>query len=101
MGVVKEAKEEAYDAVVIGAGMGGLSAGCMLAKAGKKVLVVERHDRPGGLVHGFQRGKYRFDSSVHVTAGCQPGGLAEGAMIHDLLTLFGVRDRCTFLPVNP
>src|SRR5918993_1115140 len=46
MSVRREAHDEEYDVVVIGSGMGGLSAAALLAKAGKKVLVVERHDRP-------------------------------------------------------
>ncbi len=37
-----------YDAVVIGAGNGGLTAAATLAKAGKKVLVLEQHNTPGG-----------------------------------------------------
>ena len=101
MSARRESREEGYDVVVIGGGMGGLAAASVMAKAGKKVLVIERHDRPGGLAHGFQRGKYKFDSSVHVSSGCQPLGFGEGAMIHDLLTLLGVRERCNFLPVDP
>ena len=57
-----------YDAVVVGAGLGGLSAGACLAKAGRSVLVVERQDGPGGNAHAFQRGPYTFDPAVHVTA---------------------------------
>jgi phytoene dehydrogenase-like protein len=56
-----------YDAVVIGAGLGGLSAGACLAKAGKRVLVVERQDAPGGNAHVFRRGPYVFDPAIHVT----------------------------------
>ena len=44
----RESKDESYDVIVIGAGLGGLSAAALLARLGKKVLVVERHDRPVG-----------------------------------------------------
>jgi phytoene dehydrogenase-like protein len=44
-----ETLEHAYDAVVIGAGNGGLTAAATMAKAGKKVLLVEQHNLPAGL----------------------------------------------------
>jgi len=56
------------DVVVIGAGLGGLSAGACLAKAGRKVLLVEREDGPGGNARAFRRGPYTFDPAIHVTA---------------------------------
>lgn len=54
-----------YDAVVIGAGNGGLSAALTLASAGKKVLVVEQHNLPGGCATSFIRGRFEFDASLH------------------------------------
>jgi prolycopene isomerase len=63
-----EPRSETYDAVVVGTGLGGLSAAACLAKAGKSVLVVERQDGPGGNAHAFRRGPYTFDPAIHVTA---------------------------------
>ena len=37
-----------YDAIVIGAGVGGLTVATLMAKEGLKVLVLEQQDRPGG-----------------------------------------------------
>lgn len=64
---------EHYDVVVIGAGIGGLTCGALLAKAGMKVLVAERHKRPGGFVVDYERKGYRFQVP-HMMGGCGPGG---------------------------
>lgn len=63
-----------YDVVVIGAGLGGLSAAGYLAKAGKSVLVLEHHTVPGGYAHEFRRGHYRFEVALHAIDGAGPGG---------------------------
>ena len=42
-----------YDVIIVGSGLGGLSAGAILAKAGKKVLVLERHYQFGGFATSF------------------------------------------------
>ena len=44
-----------YDAVVIGAGLGGLSAAAAFARQGYKVLVLEQHSVPGGYASAFKR----------------------------------------------
>jgi phytoene dehydrogenase-like protein len=55
---------ETYDYIVIGAGMGGLSAANFLAKHHKKVLVLEKHQIPGGLVTSFPRKGVHFDLGI-------------------------------------
>ncbi|MPM02037.1 hypothetical protein SDC9_48282 [bioreactor metagenome] len=60
-----ETLEHAYDAVVIGAGNGGLTAAATMAKAGKKVLLVEQHNLPGGFATSFVRGRFEFEPSLH------------------------------------
>jgi len=96
-----EASEDRYDAIVVGSGIGGLTAAALLARAGRKVLVVERHDRVGGYAHSFRRGRYLFDSAVHLIGGCEPTTFEGGGLIHNLLTELGVRDRCRFQRIDP
>ena len=56
----------AFDAIVIGSGIGGLIAAAALAKHGqKRVLVLERHYRIGGYTHVFTRPGYEWDVGVH------------------------------------
>ena len=54
-----------YDAVVIGSGIGGLTTAACLAKAGKKVLVLEQHYTAGGYTHSYARNGYEWDVGVH------------------------------------
>ncbi|CAK6980312.1 all-trans-retinol 13%2C14-reductase-like [Scomber scombrus] len=55
----------ALDAVVIGSGIGGLSAAALLSKAGKRVLVLEQHDQAGGCTHTFENKGFEFDVGIH------------------------------------
>lgn len=56
---------ESYDFIIVGAGMRGLSVANFLAKHNKKVLVLEKHDKPGGLVTSFARDGVHFDLGIH------------------------------------
>ena len=65
---------ETFDAIVVGSGIGGLSAAALLAKYGqKKVLVLERHYAVGGFTHVFHRPGYEWDVGVHYLGEMQPG----------------------------
>jgi all-trans-retinol 13,14-reductase len=58
--------DDCWDAIVIGSGIGGLTAAALLAKhASKKVLVLERHYTAGGYTHSFRRPGYSWDVGVH------------------------------------
>lgn len=55
-----------YDVIVIGGGLGGMTAANKLAKNGRKVLLLESHDKLGGFATWFHRkGKHIFDVSLH------------------------------------
>jgi len=55
--------------IVIGSGIGGLCCAGLLAKGGKKVLVVEAHSKPGGAAHSFERNGYKFESGPSLWSG--------------------------------
>jgi phytoene dehydrogenase-like protein len=65
----------AYDAIVIGSGIGGLTAASLLTQLwNKRVLVLERHYTLGGYTHTFKRpGGYHWDVGVHYIGGVAPG----------------------------
>lgn len=64
-------------AVVIGAGVGGLTTAAVLARAGVEVTVLEAQVYPGGCAATFFHQGYRFDSGATLAAGFYPGGPME------------------------
>ncbi len=87
---MKRSKENAYDAIVIGSGMGGLATASLLAQVGKKrVLVLERHFKLGGFTHSFRRKKFEWDVGVHYVGEMQDGSMTRRLM--DLVTRRGVK----------
>ena len=50
-----------YDVIVVGAGLGGMTAGALLTKQGLSVLMIDRQDRPGGSCTSFRREDVMYD----------------------------------------
>jgi len=66
-----------WDAVIIGAGLGGLSCAAAFARQGFKPLVLEQHSIPGGYATSFRRpGGFEFDVSLHSTSVGMRKGIA-------------------------
>lgn len=59
--------ENNYDAIVIGSGLGGLTAGALFAHAGHKVLVLEQNDKFGGAATTYHKGALTIEASLHET----------------------------------
>jgi len=64
-----------YDIIIIGSGLGGLTAGAKLSREGKKVLLIEQHDRPGGYATTFKRGDFILEVGLHEMDGPSPGDI--------------------------
>ena len=67
---IKRASEsiynETWDTIVIGSGASGLTTAALLSKLyGQNVLILERHDRPGGCLHQFKERSCTFNTGCH------------------------------------
>lgn len=87
-----------YDVVVIGAGNGGLTAAATLAKAGRKVLLLERHNIPGGCATSFCRGRFEFEVALHQLSGM--GSEAMAGPLRGTLRDLGVFDKVEFVQMD-
>ncbi|MDQ7772274.1 MAG: FAD-dependent oxidoreductase [Elusimicrobiales bacterium] len=85
-----------YDAIVVGAGAGGLSAALSLAGRGLKVLVAEKGGAPGGNCTSVTEGGYTFDLAVHQLSGAGGDGVCSS-----ILKEYGVSDRVELRRVDP
>jgi phytoene dehydrogenase-like protein len=86
---------EKYDAIVIGAGLGGLSAATMLARNGLSVLLLERHNVPGGYATSFVRGRYEFEVALHELSGIGPP--ERRGSLYRYLDYLGVAEKVEFI----
>ena len=86
-----------YDVVVIGAGLGGLSAATFLSSEGKRVLMLERQGVPGGYASSFTRGRFEFEISLHELSGL--GNAQDKGPLLRILEAAGVAKRVEFLPI--
>jgi len=81
-----------FDAVVIGAGLGGLSCAAAFARQGFKALVLEHHSKPGGYATTFKRKGFVFDVSLHSTTVEERNG------VHNLIPGFPEIKDIEFVP---
>lgn len=89
--------KDLYDIAVIGAGIGGLTAGALLAHKGYSVAVFEAGKKPGGYCTSFRRGGYTFDSVLDAISGCGRFGWVRRVLEQHL----GVMDQVEFVRLDP
>jgi phytoene dehydrogenase-like protein len=85
-----------YDVVIIGAGLGGLTAGAILSRAGRKVLVLERGNSVGGAASSYKAGDLFIEASLHKTSAPQDARDPK----HGALTRAGVLDKVEWVPTG-
>ena len=83
-----------FDAIVIGAGMGGLSCATHLSGKGLKVLVLEQPHKVGGCTSAFSRGEFNFEVALQEMAGGGGNGL-----LGSLMKAAGVLDKVDLIPI--
>jgi len=79
--------QSTYDIVIIGSGLGGLTAAIVFAKEGYSVCVLEKNNQYGGNLQTFVRDKTIFDTGVHYL-----GGLEEGQNLYQYFNYLGIMD---------
>jgi len=84
--------ENAFEAVVVGGGIAGLTAAAYLARAGRKVLLIEKNRECGGLVNTFARDGFRFDAGVRA--------LLDAGIIFPMLKDLGIEVEVVKSPVS-
>lgn len=89
-------QDRTFDAIVIGSGIGGLTAALTLARADKRVLVLEAAKAVGGFLNPFKRGVYEFNPGLHYLGECGPG-----QQFTRLLELLGLADEIKFHELSP
>ncbi|PKP57462.1 MAG: hypothetical protein CVT88_08830 [Candidatus Altiarchaeales archaeon HGW-Altiarchaeales-1] len=94
--VMEENEVKKYDVVIIGAGLGGLTCGAILAKSGLKTLVIEQHSIPGGYCTSFKRNGFIFDAAVHFSE-----GLGERGRFYQILKELEVEKEIELHKIDP
>jgi all-trans-retinol 13,14-reductase len=86
---------KSFDTIIIGSGISGMTAGIILAQEGQKVLVLEQHTKPGGLMQSYEREGSTFPTGVH-----RLGSLGEGEILWRYFKYLNVFDKLKLKPLE-
>lgn len=89
--------EQRFDAIVIGAGNGGMTGALTLARAGKSVLLIEQHSITGGCGSSFVRGRFEFETGLHQLYGIGDSFGGEKGALRKLFEELEVWDKIEFV----
>lgn len=89
--------DKKYDVVVIGSGLGGLTAGALLADAGYSVCLLERNFSLGGAASVYKVGDLWVEASLHQTSDARNPRDVK----HHILSKLGILDEIEWLPTGP
>jgi len=87
-----------YDAIIIGAGNGGLTSSAALAMGGKKILLLEKHNIPGGCGTSFRRGRFEFEVALHQLSGM--GTTSNPGPLRHILKKLEVEDKIDWVEMD-
>jgi len=85
-----------YDYVVIGSGISGIASAIILALHGLRVALIEKSDRIGPLIRGFNRKGLFFDTGFH-----HSGSIGRGEIGEIFFRYLGLSDSLKQVPCNP
>lgn len=83
------------DVVIIGGGIGGLMAACLLCKEGFNPIIIEQHYKIGGGLHCFKRNGVLFESGMHFISGFEDTGT-----LKKIFSYLGILDKIHVQPLN-
>ncbi len=87
-----------YDVIVIGSGCAGLAAAARIAKSNKKVLVLEKHNIPGGCGTSFRRGRFEFEVALHQLS--QMGSAENPGGLRKLFREYGIEEQIDWVEIK-
>lgn len=86
------------DVIVIGAGNGGLASAATLAEKGKKVILFEKHNIPGGCGTSFRRGRFEFEVALHQLSSL--GTAEKPGPLREQFKRYGIEDKIDWIPIK-